>query len=141
MNPPGPANGGAVSQNEIEVILTQHLASCLAMPIFLVDNQGDLLFYNEHAEPILGQRFDETGKMSAEDWGSHFEPFDEERNPIPLEELPLAIALREKRPAHGRIGIKGLDGVERRIDIMGLPLIGQGDRHLGAFAIFWEVDD
>jgi len=50
---------------DIEVILSRHLASCLAMPIFIVDPVGNLLFYNEPAELILGRRFEETGEMPA----------------------------------------------------------------------------
>ena len=50
-----------MSQKEIEVILTRQLATYLAMPIFVIDTQGTLLFYNESAEAILGRRFDETG--------------------------------------------------------------------------------
>ena len=34
------------------------------MPIFLVDTEGNLLYYNEPAEAILGRRFSETGANS-----------------------------------------------------------------------------
>lgn len=54
-----------MSQKEIEVILARHLASYLAMPIFLVDPEGTLVYYNDPAEKILGLRFAETGEVSA----------------------------------------------------------------------------
>ena len=54
-----------MSQQEIEVILSRHLAECLAMPIFIVDPAGNLIFYNEPAEAILGQNYNETGMMPA----------------------------------------------------------------------------
>jgi PAS domain-containing protein len=44
-------------QLEIEMILMRQLASYLAMPIFIVDPVGNLVFYNEPAESILGRRF------------------------------------------------------------------------------------
>ena len=47
----------------IELILMRQLASHLRVPIFLVDGQGTLLFYNEPAEALLGRRFDEAGEM------------------------------------------------------------------------------
>lgn len=50
-----------MSQKEIGVILTRQLASYLAMPIFIVDPTGALLFYHEPTEQILGLRFEETG--------------------------------------------------------------------------------
>ena len=46
----------AVAQKPLEIILMRQLASYLAMPIFLVDPRGDMLFYNERAEAILGTR-------------------------------------------------------------------------------------
>ena len=51
------------------------------MPLFLVDPKGDLLFYNEPAEAILGRRFEETGAMPAEVWASMFTPIDEQGSP------------------------------------------------------------
>ncbi len=130
-----------MAQREIEIILTRQLASYLAMPIFIVDAAGTLVFYNESAEPILGQRFEETGEMPAAEWASRFRTVDDEGKPIPPESLPLMIALTEKRPAHLPFWILGLDNVRRRIETTAIPLIGTAGRHLGAMAIFWEVRD
>ncbi len=61
-----------MSQKEIEVILARQLAEYLVMPIFIVNPAGDLLFYNESAEDILGKRYDETGPMPASEWSTIF---------------------------------------------------------------------
>ncbi len=124
-------------QQEIEVILMRQLASYLAMPVFLVDAEGNLLFYNEPAEALLGRRFDEAGEMSKEVWSTAFSARDEDGSPLPPEVLPLMVALRDHVPAHRTLRITGLDGVSRRIEVTALPLEGQGGRHLGAVAIFW----
>ena len=68
---------------EIQVILARQLASCLAMPILIADTEGTLVFYNEPAEAILNQRFEETGEMPATEWVKLFAIADEERNLIP----------------------------------------------------------
>ena len=128
-----------MSQHEVEVILARQLASYLAIPIFLVDPQGTLLFYNEPAELILGRRFEETGKMPLEEWSTIFTPTDDDGEPITPHDLPLVIALTQGRPAHRSMYIQGLDGVPREIEVTGIPLFGQADRHLGALALFWEV--
>jgi PAS domain-containing protein len=128
-----------MSQQEIEVILARQLADYLALPIFLVDQAGHLLFYNEPAERLLGHRFEETGPMPAEEWATIFRPTDEDDRPLLPEQLPLMIALRAGRPAHSGFWIRGLDGVLRRIYVTAFPLIGQADRRLGAVAIFWEA--
>jgi PAS domain-containing protein len=127
-----------MSQQEIEVILSRHLAECLAMPIFIVNPEGDLIFYNEPAEAILGQSYTETGMIPAKEWGAIFQPFDSEGNPIALEDRPLMIALREHHPTHRRLSILDKDGVSREIEVTAFPLIGQAERFLGAIAIFWE---
>jgi len=128
-----------MSQQEIEVILARHLAEYLAMPIFIVEPNGDLLFYNEPAESILGLRYDETGPMPASEWATVFQPVDENGNPLPPDELPLVIALTHRCPAHKNFWIHGLDGTMRQIEVTAFPLKVQADRFLGALAIFWEV--
>ena len=125
-------------QQEIEVILSRHLAEYLAMPIFIVNPAGDLIFYNEPAETILGTRYTETGIMPAAEWSTIFHPMDQEHSIIPPEQLPLMIALAKRHPAHDRFWIEGLDGVLREIEVTAFPLVGQADRFLGAIAIFWE---
>lgn len=129
-----------MSQKEIEEILTRQLASYLAMPIFIVDPQGTLIFYNEPAEMILGLRFDETGEMPLAEWATVFTPIDQAGAPLSPQDLPLTIALNGRRPAHGDFYIRGLDLVLRHIEVTAFPLIGQADRNLGAVALFWEVN-
>jgi PAS domain-containing protein len=126
-------------QQEIEMILVRQLASYLAMPIFIVNLRGTLVFYNEPAESILGRRFEETGEMPIAEWSTIFKPTDKAGQPIAPEDLPLAIALAERRPAHCALWIQGLDKVQRHLEVTGFPLIGQANRYLGAIAIFWEV--
>ena len=129
------------SQKEIETILSRQLASYLSIPIFLVDTNGNLLFYNESAEPVLGKRFEESGPLTMEEWSRIFELRDQDHELIPPENAPLAIALNERRPVHRTVWLCGLDGVERLIQATCLPIIGQAGRFLGAIAFFWEAED
>jgi PAS domain-containing protein len=126
-------------QREIEIILARQLASYLATPIFIVDPQGTLAFYNEPAEAILGCRFEETGEMKAGEWSTLFKPVDANGDPLKPDDLPLVIALKEQRASHRSFSISGLDGVLRHIQVTAFPLMGQAHRFLGAVAIFWEV--
>jgi len=129
-----------MSQKEIELILIRQLASYLAMAVFLVDAEGNLVFYNEPAERILGHRFDETGEMAATEWATAWMPTDEKGNPVAPEELPLWISLHERRVATGRCWIRGFDNVPRYIEVVAFPLLGQGERHLGAVSLLWEAE-
>ena len=96
-----------MAQHEIEVILTRELASYLATAVFVVDPEGELIYYNEPAERLLGTRFDETGPMAMSDWTSMFSATDEEDRPLQAEQLPLVAALQHGRPQHERFRIRG----------------------------------
>ncbi|MBI3912700.1 MAG: PAS domain-containing protein [Chloroflexi bacterium] len=128
-----------MAQKEIEIILTRQLASYLAMPIFIVDPQGSLVFYNEPAEAILGKRFEETGEMSQDEWVRLFAPSDGKGNAVALDRLPLAQVLANSRPANSNFWIRGMDSIARHIELFAFPLVGQTNRNLGAVAIFWET--
>ena len=123
----------------VEIILARQLAGYLAVPIFVVDPDGNLLFYNEPAERILGTRFEETGKMPLDEWTTVFEPADEDGAPLPAKDLPLVATLETLEPAMRSFYIRGLDGELRRIMTVGIPLLAQGKRFVGGMALFWEV--
>ena len=130
-----------MAQQEIELILLRELASCLVTPVFVVAPDGDLLYYNEPAEALLGRRYEESGEMPVAEWSTVFTPTEADGTPIPPERLPLVIALEQKRPAHLVFWITGLDGIRRKLEVAALPIRGQFDRNLGAAAIFWELED
>src|SRR5688572_12217070 len=123
----------------VELILLRHLASRLAIPVFLVDQMGDMVFFNEPAERVLGRRYDEIRAMPFEEWTTAFVPAREGRK-LAIDELPLVAALRQGIPAHRAMEIVGGDSVRRTIEVTAFPIIGPGDRKLGAVAMFWEVN-
>jgi len=109
------------------------------MPVFLVDPEGTLVFYNEPAEAVLGMRFDETGEMPAAEWSTKWTPFAEDGSPLAPEGLPLMIAVAERRPVHGAFWIHALDGTRRHIEATAFPLTRVTDEIVGAVVIFWEA--
>ncbi len=123
---------------DIEIILSRQLAETLSTAMFIIDTQGNLLFYNEPAEEILGKKFEDTGVMSVNEWGTIFKPMDDKGNSMNPEDLPLVKTLNNHLPAHGSFWIKSLKGIDYRISVNSFPLIGRGQRFLGAVAIFWE---
>lgn len=122
----------------IEMILGRQFADSLSMPVFLVDKEGTLIFYNEPAEAILGLRFGETGSMKVDEWATVFKPTDQDGNILPPEGLPLVQTLTNKKPAHGSFYIKNLKGEKHFITVTSYPIEGRPDRFLGAMAIFWN---
>ena len=63
-----------MAAHEIEIILNRQLADCLSIPVFITDTVGNLIFYNEPAEEVLGKRFEDTGEMPVEEWSTVFKP-------------------------------------------------------------------
>ena len=124
-------------QRHIALILAKDLAANLATAMLLVDAEGDLVFFNEPAERILGRPYAEA-QMSSAELAKTFKPVDESGEPIPLEKLPLAEAFRSGIPSHGRLRIEAVDGATRDLEVVGIPLFAQVDRPVGGLAMFWE---
>ncbi len=127
-----------MTQKDIELILLRQWASYLTMAVFLIGADGMLLFYNEPAESLLGQRFDEVGEVPLERISAMWQTVNEDGSPIPSDELSIGIALLQRQPAHQVVWFRALDGTHRKVDVTALPLTGQGNRNLGAVAFFWE---
>ena len=130
-----------MGQKAVEVILMRQLASYLAVPIVVVDPAGDLVFFNESAQPLVSRPFEEIDAIRRGEWSARFQPTREDGTPVPREDQPLFIATERREPAHRRYWLQGLDGVRRQVEGLGFPLIGQGDRMLGAVGIFWDVSN
>jgi PAS domain S-box-containing protein len=125
---------------DIELIYSRQLAESLALPVFIIDTEGRLLFYNESAEEILGRKYEETGEMPVEEWGTIFKPLDDKGNSLKPEDLPLVKTLNTITPAHGSFWIESLKGDNHNISVNSFPIVGRGGRFLGAVAIFWKLN-
>jgi PAS domain-containing protein len=128
-----------IEQRHLVLILARNFASRLATPVWLVDAEGTVIYFNEAAEAVLGRRFVEGSGMPAEEWAPMFSPIDAMGQPVPYERLSVAVALREGRPDHADIGITSLDGTHRSIAVTAFPLFAHPGECLGAIAIFWEM--
>jgi PAS domain-containing protein len=128
-----------MAQMPVELILFRQLATSLAVPVVLVDEGGDIVFLNEAAERILGVRLEDFDALPFATWTTAFRPRDEAGVTVPPDDLPLVVAVTERRPAHGPLVIYGADGVERTIEVTAFPLEGGRGRLLGGVAMFWET--
>ena len=123
---------------EIEIILSRHLASCLAMPMFIINPSGELVFYNETAEPILGRRFADTGELPVHDWTSNFSRRECQDPASSSGERPFVDELLARRPVQLGLCRHGSNGERHPVEITTVPIIGQSDRHLGTVVVIWE---
>ena len=109
------------------------------MPICIVDTEGTLIFYNEHAEAVLNQRFDETGDMKASEWTALFAVDDVNRKPVATDDWPLVLAYKNRRAVSQIVWLCCRDDAWCNVSFTAFPIIGQNGIFLGALAIFWEV--
>lgn len=124
-------------QRSVELILMRQLAGTLAVPMLLADRDGDMLFFNEPAEVLLGQRFDDVGDMPIERRRAIFSFRDEAGQPL-QGEPPLMVAINERRPVHRRIWLRGFDGRDRPLEASAFPLVTAEGRLVGGVVMFWE---
>jgi PAS domain-containing protein len=123
------------------LILAKDLSSRLATPVVVVDHEGNLLYFNEAAEPVLGVPWAEVGFMPADKWPMLFQPRGERGHPLTIEELPLTFTITEHKPTHRTVTITGADGEVRRLAVTAIPLFAHTGEFVGAVALFWEAED
>ena len=121
------------------MILLRQVASYLAMPVWMMDDKGNLIYYNEPAEQLLGVRFDDVGPVHADEVGEMFRITDLEGEPIPDTDIPIVVALRKRVAHHRDVRFCGTDGVWHDVSVSAMPVEGQGGRFMGVFATFWEI--
>lgn len=122
-------------QQPLELILARNLVSIVSVAALLIDPDGRIVFYNDAAAQIVGSPFEELGTMSPEEWTTRYGPFDERGDPLPYDELPATVAVREGRPAYSRFRVRGEPGL-LEVEVGALPLLGPAGYH-GAMVFFW----
>lgn len=129
---------GRPPQKHLALIIARELASQIATATFIADATGNLVFFNEAAEEILGRTFAEAGAMPAEGWASQFLLEELDGTPMALDRMPAGIALMERRPSHGKLWMTGLDGQRRQVSVTAVPLFASASEFVGVIVLFWQ---
>jgi PAS domain S-box-containing protein len=127
-----------MQQRNLVLILVRDLADKLASAVFVVDEEGTLVYFNEAAAEILGRSFGEVGMLSEAEWSKAFVPMEFDGRELAPEQLPLVVARQQRRPSHRAYMIRNMEGQELAIAVTALPLFARKDEFVGAAAIFWE---
>jgi PAS domain-containing protein len=126
-------------QKSLALIRAREVAASLSLPIAVLDPGGTIVYYNEAAEAILGDSFENAGEVTSDDWAAAFAPERADGTPIPMRELPAGVALLEQHPHHLDLYYTGTDGGRRQVAVTAFPLIGRERELFGAVAIFWHL--
>ena len=128
-----------MQQQNLVLILARELADKLATPMWVVDQDGRLLYFNEGAADTLGMSFGEAGHVLVDRLAAEFKPTDDQGHTLDLWDLPLGVALRDHQPAHRTFQITDREGNSRSIAATAIPLFAHPGQFVGAVAIFWEA--
>ncbi|HEY0794091.1 MAG TPA: GAF domain-containing protein [Chthoniobacterales bacterium] len=94
----------------------RELVNALPAAVYACDTQGCITFYNQAAEALWGRK-PECGKDL---WCGSWKVYNPDGSPLPLDQCPMAVALREGRPVRGReIIVERPDGT--RTDVLTYP--------------------
>lgn len=126
-----------MAQFDVGLILMRQLASALAVSTIIFDAQGETLYFNEPAERLLGRRFDDTGELPLAGTPLIFSLRDEKGEPVKTDQVPVAVAMRERRPVHRMLWVRAFDGRDRLVEVTAFPLLGAGGHLIGGVAMFW----
>lgn len=134
MSAPGAGVGGAHS---LPLIVAREFASNVAIPVFLVDADNELVFYNEAAQIAFGTPFAQPGTMRQGDWSERFQPTRADGSSYPRDQLPVVVALEKHEAAHGVMQVTAPDGNRVTVEITAIPLWSSPDEFAGVMAIGW----
>src|SRR3954471_490318 len=98
--------GQPLDEQPLELILARNLISIISIAALLVDSDGRIVFFNEAAAQIIGAPFEEIGVLEQHEGSPRYGPFGTDGRPLPPDELPVATAVRESRPAYGHYSVR-----------------------------------
>jgi PAS domain S-box-containing protein len=128
-----------IAHKSLPLILAREFASNIATPVTVMDERGNLVFFNEPAEQIVGQTYAEVGELAPHEWTRIFVVERLDGTPVRLDEMPVGIAHRERCPSHDTLAFTTQDGTRHEIEVTAFPLLGRDEDYFGVVAIFWEV--
>lgn len=115
----------------------QQLLQALPAAVYTTDAAGRITFYNEAAVEFAGRR-PELGEL----WCVTWRLYNTDGSPLPHEECPLAVALKENRPVVGAEAIaERPDGTRRWFAPYPTPLRDSAGRLSGAINMFVDITE
>jgi PAS domain-containing protein len=132
-------DGGGGGPRSLPLILARELAANLSTPMFLIDGGGTLAYCNEAAELMLGRTFGELGVTTAPELGTILQFTALDGEPLRRRDTPPGRAFLQREPAHQRLLITALDGVQRDVEVTAYPLFGRDEEMHGVLTVFWEA--
>jgi PAS domain-containing protein len=126
------------TENLSAAVLARDLASNLPTPMFLIDANGTMVFYNDATATILGRTFAEVGEIPSAEFGAALDLTTVDGQPILRRDTPAGVAFFQRRPIHQTLMATGYNGRRSAYDATAHPLFGPAGEMQGIVCVFWE---
>ena len=114
------------------------LVNALPAAIYITDADGRIIFSNEAAHTLWGRR-PEFGKSK---FCGSWKRYSPDGTPLPHDQIPMALALREKRPIRGMEGIvERPDGTRIHFITHPTPLFDASGNLIGAVDMLVDISE
>jgi len=114
------------------------LLELLPAAVYMTDAEGRLTFYNQAAADLWGYR----PQIGTAQWCDSWQLYWPDGRPMPHEECPMAIALKEGRPIRGAEAIaERPDGTQIRFAPYPTPLTDASGRITGAINLLVDITE
>ncbi len=147
---PSDSKGGGSGTIDIPQHLVEHLAlfgadghfrevlEALPAAIYTTDAQGRITFYNKAAAELAGRE----PKIGSDEWCVTWRLFLPDGTPLPHDQCPMAIALRENRPVRGSEAVaERPDGTRVPFLPFPTPIQDQSGKLVGAVNMLVDISD
>ena len=115
----------------------QEMLQALPLPVYTTDLEGRITFFNEAAVEFAGRR-PELGEKWCVTWRLHHP----DGTPMPHDQCPMAIAIKERRPVRGMEGVaERPDGAKVHFVPYPTPLLDTSGRPTGAINVLVDQTD
>ncbi len=116
----------------------RQLIQNLPSAVYACDADGRLTLYNDAAVELWGR----VPALGQDRWCGSYRIYDLDGNPVPLEQCPMAIAVREKRPIRRvELVIERPDGTRRSILANPVPTLDADGSALGAVNMLIDLTE
>jgi PAS domain S-box-containing protein len=116
----------------------QELLAAIPAAIYTTDAQGKITYYNEAAVEFAGRR----PVVGSDEWCVSWKLYWPDGRPLPHDQCPMALALREKRPIRGKEAVaERPDGTRIPFIPFPTPLYDAGGNLVGAINMLVDVSE
>lgn len=114
------------------------ILQALPAAIYTTDAEGRVTFYNEAAADLAGRK----PKLGSDEWCVTWKLFRPDGSPLPHDECPMAVALRENYPVRGEEAVaQRPDGTRTPFVPYPTPLRDPQGRLVGAINMLVDISD